>query len=157
MEKCGHGASESNAANAGFAINAAALGRCGTAGGTRDRLGIKRGEFGVERDPINTRDVDILLVCVRLELLDDDGSDVGGDVVCAKLNCDCLEWDWTWLSLDVSFFTDSVVLSSDKHDREPNICDKRFVGLSSDISFAGRCTIALLKRINTLLLLTHKQ
>ncbi len=98
MEKCGHGASESNAANAGFAINVLlALGRCGTAGGTRDRLGIKRGEFGVERDPINTRDVGILLVCIRPPDCEDDdgsaGSEGGGDVVCTKLYGDGFVWD----------------------------------------------------------------
>lgn len=33
------------------------LGRCGTAGGTRGRLGINRGLFGVDFDPIITRAV----------------------------------------------------------------------------------------------------
>lgn len=93
MEKCGHGASESNAANAGFAI-AAAFGRCGTAGGTRERFGIKRGEFGVEREPINTRDVGMFEICDRFDWVDDDdGSDGGGDGICAKLNGDCFAWD----------------------------------------------------------------
>lgn len=52
-EKCGHGASASRAKRAGLAIMAA-VGRCGTAGGARERFGIRRGLFGVEREPMAT-------------------------------------------------------------------------------------------------------